>query len=148
MEGSCSTGNYARDYSLTMLQQGKLKYVQENWTHKIRRDLRIQTDHLSSVLRPELVLINKKIWSLANTSLPLLPVPFWPILVAFVSFLFMSQRGLFNPLQSVIIHIKVKSCGSVQIIYFIWELLMNRITNVSSYTWKHLTMCKKKFNIK
>ena len=34
--------------------------VQENDTHKLEWDLNIQTDHLISARRPDLIIINKK----------------------------------------------------------------------------------------
>ena len=38
----------------------KLEFVLDNETHKILCDFEIQTDHLITVRRPDLVLINKK----------------------------------------------------------------------------------------
>ena len=37
-----------------------VQFVQENETHKVLCDFEIQTDHLISVRRPDLVIVNKK----------------------------------------------------------------------------------------
>ena len=60
--GRLSTGNYARSLNLTIRSNGVC--TTQNLSKKIRytvlRDLEIQSDHLNSTRRPDLVIVNKK----------------------------------------------------------------------------------------